>query len=339
MRVLHCINTLQTYGGAEKIVQKVICASDQYDALELYRYGYKKNFLYRMKEIVFFLFRLMYLQSKYDCIHFHLFPCFYFSLFINKEKVIIHEHNTHNRRRKMRWLRALESLIYKRAYAVICISESTRINLAKWIRKESNLSVIHNFTRFDYQNVSNTFGANGNINILMVASFTHQKRQLDLINALRFLPHNFIIHFVGEGPLKKEALKKAEEIMVQGRIYFHEVTDDIGSYYKAANLCILLSNWEGFGLVVVEAASFNRVTLSSNVEGLADIVNNKNLLINNNLSGEDVAKRIEDLVYDLCKNPQYYNSYCYNLAEKFSFNKYKSKLERVYQECKYNQRG
>ncbi|RJL38790.1 glycosyltransferase [Pectobacterium carotovorum] len=332
MKVLHCINSLKTMGGAEKIVASLVSSDQSHHVLELYQLP-NSNILKKIAYLTKTIISLIYKQRHYDIIHFHLFPSFYLSLLVNKRKVVIHEHNTYNRRRSIQFLKLIERVIYRRAHKVICISQGVYESLHEWIGCNHNFIILPNFTRFTYQckaDSDNKEVTADKFNILMVASFTRKKRQKDLIAALCYLPKKFSIDFLGDGELMQDSVTYAHELNVSDRINFHGICLDVSEYYNSADLCVLLSHWEGFGLVVVEAASYNKVTLGSDISGVREVIGNKDLLIDANATAKDIADKILVLSEAINKEPSLYDQYCKNLAGKHSFESYKTKLNAIY---------
>lgn len=330
-KILHCINDIKTYGGAERIVSKMINTHYGSSLFEVYPSGVPKNIFYKFFYFIFSGLKLVRMCKEYDVVHFHLFPSFYLSVFIPSCKVIIHEHNTHNKRRELFIFKFIESYIYKRAKVVVCISDATKNSLSNWIGHDSNLIVIPNFSRFDYSFEQKSFCDSTCVNLLMVASFTEQKRQSDLILAVQFLPDNFVVHFVGDGPFLSEALRLSINLNLSDRIFFHGNVDGIEEYYKRCDFCVLLSNWEGFGLVVVEAASFNKVTIGSKVSGLSSIIGDECLLVDNSISPFELANRIISLHNKLLIDSDFYIEYCKRLSMSYSYSSFIEKINYIYE--------
>src|SRR5690606_21035877 len=134
----------------------------------------------------------------YHIIHVHLFPSLYIvaivSIFFTKKKLIFTEHNTHNRRRQKKYLRSIEKLIYSRYKIIICITESVKLELQKWIGRKPKKIVIPNFIdikdikdKMEYSKEHLGFKKD-DILLVMVGSFSKQKDQLTILKALSLLP-------------------------------------------------------------------------------------------------------------------------------------------------------
>lgn len=331
MKVIHFIPSLKIYGGAEKIVEK-LCKENNNEAYQIYSEVDSLNLINKIKYIFFSIFFILGARNDYDIFHFHLFPSLYISIFAPKAKVIIHEHNTFNRRRKYRFLSYLERFIYRRSARVICISDATQESLINWCGGMNNTTVLSNFTRFEYVGDLNKRKTEHNCKkkLLMVASLTEQKKHSYLIETFKFLPNNYQLDLLGDGDKVDNLKAMVIDFNLGDRVNFHGNVDDLEPFYREADICLLLSNWEGFGLVVVEAASFNKVTICSNVSGLSDVVSNPELLVDNDQEPKSLASYIELIAKKIDENPNIYTEYCKNVTEKYSFSEYWSKLNTLY---------
>jgi glycosyltransferase involved in cell wall biosynthesis len=277
-RTLHIIKRLDVTGGAERIVTELARTQAAHDVLV---YGGGASFydlgdttLYRAQGPIMAIWYAFRLRSKYRTFHLHLFPTIYFALFFGRQ-AIIHEHNTHNKRRDIVLFRPLEWVIYRRARAIIAISPATKSKLVNWIGRASAIQVIPNFVanlpRGNAIDELTEKPHHSRYVLAMVASFTDQKRQELAIKALVDLPPDISLIFAGEGPRLPECRALADALGVNDRITFAGAVKNIADVYQAADLCLLVSHWEGFGLVVLEAASFGVPTVVSDVEGLREV--------------------------------------------------------------------
>jgi glycosyltransferase involved in cell wall biosynthesis len=89
--------------------------------------------------------------------------------------------------------------------------------------------------------------------ILFVGRLTYQKNVSVLIKAFRYLPNNFKLKIVGDGP-ELEDLKQLASDFSQ-RVEFSSPSNDLSVLYSSANVFCLPSRWEGFPNVIAEALS------------------------------------------------------------------------------------
>ena len=110
--------------------------------------------------------------------------------------------------------------------------------------------------------------------ILMASRFTKEKNILMAINAMsevvKQYPKTGLV-IVGDGP-EREALKlQITNYKLQNNVILDNWTNDLPSYYKTADLFLLVSNYEGYGRTLIEAAAAGCNIISSDV-GIADEV-------------------------------------------------------------------
>lgn len=235
--------------------------------------------------------------------HFHLFPSIYISFLFKKGVFSIHEHNTWNRRRKYKFFKLVDGLVYGRAAFIVCITEAVSESLRNWLGDRLEVVVFNNFIGKNYASEKLVNPCNVPFAV-MVGSFSAQKRQLELVKAWSNNNLNLMLFLLGDGPNKNIV----EEYIAQNSIE-NIICLGIANpkpYYKFCKVNILMSNWEGFGNVVIEAASFSKPTIGSNVDGLKEIILPTYLVDNEqeciellkkcSFEGEEVDKFTEDLV-------------------------------------------
>lgn len=66
--------------------------------------------------------------------------------------------------------------------------------------------------------------------------------------------------------------------------------EDIAQLWSIADLGVMSSHWEGFGLAAVEGMAYAKPVIASNVPGLAEVVGNKQLLFSPNDEHELAVK-------------------------------------------------
>ena len=111
---------------------------------------------------------------------------------------------------------------------------------------------------------------------LAVGRFSHLHKGFDLlIEAFHFFAEKnkeWTLDIVGEGPeepMYRELIKKYE---LEDRITIHPFTNHIQQYYSEAQVYVLSSRWEGFGLVLVEAMAHGLPVISSDLPTSKEIM-------------------------------------------------------------------
>lgn len=308
MKVLHVINAF-TGGGAEKLLHDtVINQKTQGTDVTVFLLSQQNNhyldsvktagikvYISKYKSIYFpghiKELRKVMSEGGYDVVHVHLFPALYWtaiaSLF-NKCKLnlVYTEHSTHNRRRDKFYLKLIEPLIYRQYKRIFCISEGTEQNLHQWVPHASKKTkVVLNGIKLQDYNDSKPYskselfpGIEQNDKcIVMVASFSHQKDHTTLIRSLNYLDDSYKVLLVGEGEKIEDIRLLVSQEGLSDRVVFLGFRKDIPRILKTADIFVLSSHWEGFGLVSAEAMASGLPVLVSNVIGLRDVVGRKDM--------------------------------------------------------------
>lgn len=111
---------------------------------------------------------------------------------------------------------------------------------------------------------------------LAVGRFSYRHKGFDLlIDAFHlFAQHNqeWTLDIVGEGPEEALYRQKIAAYHLEDRIHLHPFTDRIQDYYSEAQVYVLSSRWEGFGLVLVEAMAHGLPVVSSDLPTSKEIM-------------------------------------------------------------------
>jgi glycosyltransferase involved in cell wall biosynthesis len=115
----------------------------------------------------------------------------------------------------------------------------------------------------------------GERRILAAGSLKEQKNHLLLLEAMSLLsPHvNASLVIIGEGELRSILEDRVERLGLQDRVRLPGYIKDPSPYFRAADLFVLSSDYEGFGNVIVEALSVGLPVVSTNCpDGPAEIL-------------------------------------------------------------------
>src|SRR3989344_935980 len=79
--------------------------------------------------------------------------------------------------------------------------------------------------------------------------------QVNLRVLAKFGDETALLLVVGDGPEKESLRRMARELGLSENVKFEPRTNDLVSYYKTCDLFLLTSNYEGYGMTLVEAAA------------------------------------------------------------------------------------
>ena len=135
---------------------------------------------------------------------------------------------------------------------------------------------------------------------LAVGRFSRQHKGFDLlIEAFHlFAPKNqeWQLDIVGEGveeELYRSLIKKYD---LEDRVFIYPFTNHIQKYYSNAQVYVLSSRWEGFGLVLVEAMAHGLPIVSSDLPTSKEIMGDFALYFKNG-NIKELAQRLEDATH------------------------------------------
>lgn len=189
--------------------------------------------------------------------------------------LIFTEHNTSNRRRLKRWLQPMERRIYNQYDRLVAISGATHESLAHWLADtdlNARIETIENGSRLlpPHRRVSKKGRA---VRIVSVGSLSPQKGFDLALRAIAKLGDRVEQYTIlGEGPERRRLELMVKQLGLQQTVRLPGYCDDIVSYLHEADLGVIPSRWEGFGLVVVEALSTGLPVVVSDVPGLSGVV-------------------------------------------------------------------
>ena len=132
---------------------------------------------------------------------------------------------------------------------------------------------------------------------LAVGRFSHLHKGFDLlIDAFSLFAKDnadWKLDIVGEGPEEELYRKKIAGYGLEERICLHPFTNNIQAYYSEAQVYVLSSRWEGFGLVLVEAMAHGLPVVSSDLPTSKEIMGDFGLYFDNGNTGQ-LARRLHE---------------------------------------------
>ncbi|WP_043274480.1 glycosyltransferase [Pseudomonas sp. PH1b] len=118
--------------------------------------------------------------------------------------------------------------------------------------------------------------------VLAVGRLVDAKGYPELLRAFAVVSaeeQNTRLWIVGEGALRESLVSLTESLKISHRVTFFGVRSDVADFYNAADLYVLSSLWEGFGLVVAEAMATERVVVATDCGGVRDVVGDQGILV------------------------------------------------------------
>ena len=327
MRILHFITSLRT-GGAERLVvglaQQMHISGDEVEVLlmdgtrtpiviELEKNGIPVHSLGKGPRAMYNPFLLPQLvrflwKQPFDIVHTHNSPCQILAAFALARLMITTEHGSRNRRRNWPWFKPIDRWMYGRYKKIVCVGEETRKTLSEWLGRpelDKKMTVIPNgidLSKIATAIPSEDLTKRDGYKVLMVSAFRPEKDQQTLIRAVQQLPEIYHLFLAG-GAETPENQRIFDECKARARdlnVHFLGIRQDVPALLAAADVIVLSSLHEGMSLSVLEGMASGKPLITSDVDGLRDLVSGAGLLFP---PGD--SEKLACLIRQVCENPAF----------------------------------
>ena len=357
MRVLHFITTIEL-GGAETqlltLVEKqvesglqihVIYIKGKPDLLfEFEKLGITVSQSPRMDSLAQIKFLRMYVKSnQISLIHAHLPRAELLStLSLAKVPIVISRHNAEPFFPQAPRLlsKALSRLVCLKAKAIIAITDSVRLYMinSKEVGDNRKITVIRYGISLETNDRKRhlTAPAGSRLKLLSIGRLVEQKDYPTTLKALALLSkttRNFEYKVIGEGALQQSLSRLSKHLGIAQSISWIGKTKQVINYLNESDVFILSSNYEGFGLVLLESMKQGTPILASNCPAIVEVMGKDYLGLFPVGDSEALAK----LLYD-CNDLSFLQALIDQINNRiylFDADAMAKKISRVYQNVLY----
>ncbi len=187
--------------------------------------------------------------------------------------------------------------IFSHFDAIIILSSQ---DLKKWHKWHKNIIYIPNFLPKMPDVITN----HQQKVVLFLGRFSKEKGVLRLIDIWKKVQEEakcreWNLVFVGDGVLKEAMQDKINKLNLNDTIIIKGFTNDVEKEYLSASIYAMSSYSEGFGMVLIESASYALPSVAFDIAGLSDIIENEKsgfLIEDGNL--QEFAKKLQLLMRD-----------------------------------------
>lgn len=359
MKILQVITSLQT-GGAETLVVNLIprlrakghevdvCVFNGVETPLMKRLR-KENPGIRIWKLghgyynPLHILKLTRLMRKYDIVHTHnSSPQLFVAIasLLTRSHICTTEHNTSNRKRKIKLFKPIDAWMYHRYKHIICISTIAEKLLREYLGNQwttSGTACYNKISTIDNGIDVEAFHAAAPLPdahhdekfvITMVAMFRPQKDQDTLVRALASLPNDYVLWLVGDGERKEAVKALAEQQGVGDRVTLWGARNDVPRILKSSDVICMSSHWEGLSLSNIEGMSAGKPFIASDVNGLREVTKDYGLLF-----PEGDAHALAALLRKLHDDVDFYHHVaqrCYQRALQYDINDTVRKYQAVY---------
>lgn len=223
--------------------------------------------------------------------------------------------------------------------AVTTVSQSLKEDTLKNFGVKKEISVIPNFICLSDYEIENKaqkrkqYAPNGERILLHVSNFRKVKRVEDVLRVFdkvrKQIPAKLIL--IGDGPERKNIDKVCRELDTCGDIHSLGKIKDVEKIIGLADLFLLTSETESFGLAALEAMAARVPVISTNTGGIPEVnAHGYSGMLSNVGNVDDMAKNALSILKDDSTLELFRNN-AYKQAGKFSIDKILPMYEELYQ--------
>ncbi|MBA7473387.1 GDP-mannose:cellobiosyl-diphosphopolyprenol alpha-mannosyltransferase [subsurface metagenome] len=224
-------------------------------------------------------------SSEFDIVHghsYHAFPLF-FSRYAKKKRFVVtpyfHGHgHTIVRDFLIKFYKPFGKKSFQEADKVIALSNHEKDLLIKDFKiADDKIAVIP--IGIDLEEFNNLEKVKGkHKTILCVVRLEEYKGVQYIIQALLLLDAGMRLEIVGNGPYKEHLIRLIKELGLEDRIDFYQglSREELLHRYANADLLVLLSRYESFGITVAEALASKTPCIVANTSALKEWVDGEN---------------------------------------------------------------
>jgi len=169
----------------------------------------------------------------------------------------------------------IEKIVGKFSDQLITVSEADReLGLKYGIVSPDKITTVHNGVLPANIAISpKKLAEDVPLKMVMVARFQAQKDHATLVKSLASLKHlNWQLTFLGDGDKEEEIKMLVEKNDLSEKISFEGSVNNVYDYLEQSNLFLLITNWEGFPLTILEGMAHALPVIASDVGGVKEAI-------------------------------------------------------------------
>ncbi len=216
-----------------------------------------------------------------DIVHAHLFPSgMYLALFKKfrqlRSFLVYTEHSTSNRRRNLFYGKLLDRTCYSEYKRIYAISSGVKEELIAWLPfMEKNVRIVTNGAINYFKGDIVRQPAEKKV-ILSVGRLSAAKNYMVALRAFALLSIDTVEYWIAGSGKELDMLKQlCTELGITEKVRFLGHVDHVAALLETADIFLIPSLWEGFGLAAVEAMNASLPVVASDIPGLREVVAHK----------------------------------------------------------------
>ena len=185
---------------------------------------------------------------------------------------IIHHglyYNSTKNRMILRFVKLFEFLTYRIADYTYFVAKTDETNYKKFINADFQSKVIYNGIKpvpsFRKPKIDKIF------RVVTIARHSNQKDYLGMFKAIQGIPNIELIS-IGDGPLFDQNNAMVKKMKIEDKVKLIGYNQNPSDFLKTANVFMLLSNWEGLPISIIEAMNHGLPIIASEVGGVGELI-------------------------------------------------------------------
>lgn len=219
-------------------------------------------------------------DARIDVIHAHLTPCqisvpIAARLARLKTVLVTTEHSTFNKRRTMAYGQIIDKILFSQYDNIICISEAVKESMNAWLPSVGGRlsTIVNGIDIKKFSDSSETRQHSADPVVISVGRLVSYKNYTTAIKACALLDDvKFKYIIVGEGEDEPGLRRLVSTLGLNGKVELVGFRSDVDEQLRHADIFLMPSLWEGFGLAALEAMATGLPVVASDVPGLKDLV-------------------------------------------------------------------
>lgn len=173
----------------------------------------------------------------------------------------------------------IANYVLPKADAIRTVSERLKRRLVELVRvNEAKIMVVPIFTEKKEDVFIRDYQLNNPIVVLTISRLVPIKNvdlQIKALANLRQENLNVELWIVGNGSEEKKLKQTAVELGVKDRVKFYGWQKNLDDFYKQADCFLLTSEFEGWGMVIIEAANYGLPIIMTDVGCAGEVIKNE----------------------------------------------------------------
>ncbi|NDI36439.1 glycosyltransferase family 4 protein [Chengkuizengella sediminis] len=284
------------------------------------------------------------LQESYDLIHAHhpiaglvMKKCFpqtpvILTVHSSYEKELLLNHKISKDSSEHQFLTSIYRELEFHLDGMITVSQSFKNYLSNFVQNKDHIQVIYNGYDFDrFRPITHDNNIPQIISLCRLVPAKGMDILLEACAQLKKRGHSFVLHIIGDGPIRKDLELMAKEMDVYEEIIFYGYMLHPEEFIPFYDIFVLPSRAEAFGSVFAEAALSQLALVGTNIGGIAEQIDHgKNGLL---VPVDDVPS-LTNALEELMTSPNFRNELAKNAWEKakteYSITRVIDQLKSIY---------